>query len=511
MLFATLYAFRNLLVPEIPWGLDHTVHMHHAWVMSDHLLPTGSVTGWSHTQFAGYPAFTLYAPLPYLLIAALDWLGGTLISLDVAYLIVVIGGVSFGLAMSVWVMLVSHGVSRSAALVAGLMLVFARGGYNEGGWEQVYVDGVWPHVLALVMLVLVITAMGTAVRRPTRLRIGGLALATAAALLTHPIGFVHLAIAVPCYLLAFVRSWRGLMPVALGLALGALLSAFWWLPFLEMSGFVRPQGEAWMSWVELGPALWSGSVWTSSLPGMHLAGAITIVACLVAAPRVGAFARFGLLIVASFLLLGTSTPWEVLGLDDYRVYLQINFRRFRAVSKIGWTVFAAVGVVMVVRRFPVRSRPVLSAVVLAAAVGAVWPLAGTLKAEVFDAPHLLQPMSESPLHADIEDAYAALEDHIERTGARDYPFRVLIRDIRGIHCNHVLPRRLGVGLAQDSTRPTFHFWATFVDERPASLAHNLATRYALTCANPLPSHVSSRLLFQRDHIALYELGDYRPV
>ena len=62
------------LLHSVPATGDHMIHMYKGWLMSEHLLPSGRVSGWSHMAFAGYPAGQYYPILGDLLVTATRWL-----------------------------------------------------------------------------------------------------------------------------------------------------------------------------------------------------------------------------------------------------------------------------------------------------------------------------------------------------------------------------------------------------------------------------------------------------
>ncbi|MBF0529446.1 MAG: hypothetical protein HQK55_09275, partial [Deltaproteobacteria bacterium] len=89
------YFILNRLHPEliltdaIPTGGDLASHYPALVYLRDHLLPQGRIVGWQPGNYAGFPQFQLYFPLPFLLMTGL----GLLLPLTVAFKLVSIAGV----------------------------------------------------------------------------------------------------------------------------------------------------------------------------------------------------------------------------------------------------------------------------------------------------------------------------------------------------------------------------------------------------------------------------------
>jgi len=76
------------LAPTITTGGDTASHYYTAWWLRYRLLPTGHVTGWLPGNYAGFPLFQVYFPLPFILMAAVSLVTG----LPVAFKLVSVAG-----------------------------------------------------------------------------------------------------------------------------------------------------------------------------------------------------------------------------------------------------------------------------------------------------------------------------------------------------------------------------------------------------------------------------------
>jgi hypothetical protein len=75
-------------VSTITTGGDTASHYYSAWWLRYQLLPAGHLTGWVPGNYAGFPLFQVYFPLPFLLMAGLSFVTG----LPVAFKLVTVSG-----------------------------------------------------------------------------------------------------------------------------------------------------------------------------------------------------------------------------------------------------------------------------------------------------------------------------------------------------------------------------------------------------------------------------------
>ncbi|MBF0527628.1 MAG: hypothetical protein HQK56_21320, partial [Deltaproteobacteria bacterium] len=77
-----------LFSQTITTGGDTGSHFYTAKFLKDNLLPLGRITGWCPGNYAGYPVFQFYFPLPFVLMAFLAYL----IPLTISFKLISIAG-----------------------------------------------------------------------------------------------------------------------------------------------------------------------------------------------------------------------------------------------------------------------------------------------------------------------------------------------------------------------------------------------------------------------------------
>lgn len=88
LFFFSFFDPRLIFSKSITTGGDTASHYYAAVYLKEYLLPNGRLIGWVHGNYAGFPMFQFYFPLPFIFMALLN----TLISMEVAFKIVSILG-----------------------------------------------------------------------------------------------------------------------------------------------------------------------------------------------------------------------------------------------------------------------------------------------------------------------------------------------------------------------------------------------------------------------------------
>lgn len=243
---AVLGAFHRILLGDAPVGGDHPIHLFQGWVMAEHLLPSGRLSGWVNLRGAGYPAGVLYPGAASLLIALVRFATPASVTWDQAY------GIAFLLAM-----LVCHlSIYASGRLVggpwvgllAGCFSVVDVGAYRQSGWHFAVSYGVWPTVLSMSLAVVGVLALHRALLASSRR--GGVlaAILVGASLLVHPMAVAFLALALPAavgHAALEAEGPRPLWVVVRGAgfsALGVALAGCFLGPFIALSESARTLG-----------------------------------------------------------------------------------------------------------------------------------------------------------------------------------------------------------------------------------------------------------------------------
>ena len=235
----SLIRFPQILVANTPTGGDMGAHVLLPQVLSDVLLPSGRIFGWSSTWYAGFPALYFYFPIPALVTVLLD----VFLPYGVAFkLVTVVGLVALPIATYGFVRLLgfSRPVSGLASLTGSMFVLmesFSIFGANMKSTLAGEFSFSWSFALSILYLGLI--------TRDTRLGrrfapLAGIILALTA--LTH-IVTTMIVVAVSVSLL-FRRN--GPRTVVSSWALGFAISAFWALPLAvrALGGMTTDMGWA---------------------------------------------------------------------------------------------------------------------------------------------------------------------------------------------------------------------------------------------------------------------------
>jgi hypothetical protein len=242
----SLPAWAPFLHPRLEVGrlLDGDQHLAKAYSLAQLLGGGERFPRWTPDLYGGYgyPTFVFYAPATYYVLAALAALPAT--GLGAAYQVagasaaaVLVAG-AYALGWTLW-------RNGPAALVAAGAVAYAPYALPT----NLFLRGAVPEVAGLALLVWLLCAVTLAWRAPPgagRHAVGGwyvlAALCTWGLLLTHNVSAVAGAVLVPLWL-GCLWLWRPNPGALLGLlgaaVVGALGSAFFWLPALSETGLVQ--------------------------------------------------------------------------------------------------------------------------------------------------------------------------------------------------------------------------------------------------------------------------------
>ena len=239
---AALFVFSQLH-PELilknttPAGGDMGAHVWGPDYMRDHLLPKFRLTGWAPDWYAGFPAYHFYFPLPSLLIVVLD----LVLPYGVAFKLVSILGL-VGLPVAAWAFGRLAGMrfpGPPVLAVATLPFLFDRGFTIYGGNIASTLAGEFSFSislsLALVFLGLVARGLDTGRSR------GLAAVVLALTGLSHLLPTIF-AVVGALVLLILRPGRRRVAFLTAILGTGALLAAFWSLPFLLRLPYANNMG-----------------------------------------------------------------------------------------------------------------------------------------------------------------------------------------------------------------------------------------------------------------------------
>ncbi len=232
---AVLYHLIPLLSSRAPAGWDTSCHFYLAHHMGD-LLARGHVTGYDPLWYAGYPSFTLYQPLAYVLAAGPYFLSGGIVSIGFGFnLLLVLTPILF--LVSLWWATRSWLGSESARfswILGALWLLLGRDFSLLGmGIHAATFVGLVAHMLGLALS---LTVLGLCAPRSAqswgwrRLLVTGFVIALV--LLCHSLSALFLAACLGILVLC-AKSWRQRGWIVASGLLGIALSAWWLVPFLD--------------------------------------------------------------------------------------------------------------------------------------------------------------------------------------------------------------------------------------------------------------------------------------
>ncbi|MCK9462350.1 MAG: hypothetical protein M0R80_22220 [Proteobacteria bacterium] len=341
----------DLLAWAVPASGDHMIHMYKGWLMADQLIPSGRVTGWSNTAFAGYPAALYYPALGDMLVAATRWVTLGLMSWERTYAVFFF---ALLVAIAVCVYVVARRIAgQLGALVAAALHLGDVGGWPQGGHWSTYHFAVWPVVRGMILTMFSVVACEGAITRPIRerpLRFLGFVVLLAGALLGHPMGYFYLGLSAPLVVIvvaiagrASAHPLRVIGRAALAGIAALVLASFWIVPWLTTGG------EWTLGW----PAVGFGGAWYS-LPRMveRLAsnklfdnfywvawalGGLGLVPALLSRKRWPTY--LALLLIAAFVFTGVAAH-----LGEGLIVRKAQIERMAAFLKLLWFVLAGYAV-----------------------------------------------------------------------------------------------------------------------------------------------------------------------
>jgi hypothetical protein len=320
-----------------PAGGDMGAHVWGPAYMRDHLLPHFRLTGWAPSWYDGFPAFQFYFPLPSLVIVVLDVL--LPIPYGVAFKVVTILGL-LSLPVCAWAFGKLSGMRFPGPVVLAVATVpylFDRGFTIYGGNIPSTLAGEFSFSisLSLALLFLGVVARGLDTGKHRAL----------AAVLLALTGLSHLlptifAVLGALVLLLLRPGRRRVKLVGAVLGVGALLAAFWSLPFLVRLPYANNMGweketRYFLNLFRLsGPALAKAGLPAYPLTIFVVLAAVGVVCSVAYRRRTGLF-LFGMAAVcaAIFIMAPQGRLWNARALPFW--YLCVYLLAGVGVTELG--------------------------------------------------------------------------------------------------------------------------------------------------------------------------------
>lgn len=324
----------------MPWMADHTVHQYKAYVLAEHLIPSGRLMGWSHLSGSGFPAGQLYPILGDLWVTVVRYLTFGQLSWETTYAWAL-------LLVLLFTNLVPYYVGRRlfgpvAGLVAGLLVLTDLGGFREGGWTFTVRYGVWPLALAVSLGLLSLERLRALSTTRDLSGVVSFAAVAALGLLAHPFNLILLAAAVPLFCI-YQHLWYRKPFVwlkslgAMGLGLG--LCSFWLVPYLARAGdYSAKVSNLWKSLPAIGTDVLEGGLFEGFWPWALVLGALGAVVVVFERRPFGRF----LGALSALLLAGASiTVYAGTDVESWLGSIRhVQFQRLVIFVKLIWAVSA---------------------------------------------------------------------------------------------------------------------------------------------------------------------------
>jgi hypothetical protein len=318
----------------MPQSQDHPVHLARAWHFLTQNLAQGQLSGWSDTWFAGWPSGEDYPPGADYVVALVHLASFGLLGWEASYALAFTGVFALS-AIAIYVFGKTY-LNELAGFLAAIFYLFDRGFFREGGWSYTVHWGVWPQILSTAFLLFAFAALDSVVTRGRRRDFVWCGLATGFSILSHPMAILSFAVGVPLYVLLRWRKHRDqpfqpmLGRMFAPLFLGALLSAYWWLPFADKGAWMANYGEEWKSLGEMAIGLLRGSLFHFMAPPiLWLASAGGALAFW----RKSFGASFTFAFGLAILLLSSSSLHDLL-LHLSSALERVQFQRFLILGKV---------------------------------------------------------------------------------------------------------------------------------------------------------------------------------
>lgn len=226
-----------LTLNTTPAGGDMGAHVATPAYLRDHLLPHGRLTGWSPDWYAGTPILFFYFPLPMLGIVLLD----VLLPYGIAFKLVSVAGL-LALPVAAWAFGKLSGMKQPgpACLAAATVpYLFNRGYTIYGGNVASTLAGEFTFSIALALAILFLGVLANGLRTGRHRALAAILLAATGLSHILPASFAVAGAIVLTLMEPSIKRLKYAIPVGI---VGALISAFWVLPFIARLQFTTDMG-----------------------------------------------------------------------------------------------------------------------------------------------------------------------------------------------------------------------------------------------------------------------------
>jgi len=264
--FLLTYLHPELLVQDsVITGGDTASHYFTAVYLKEHLLPHGKIMGWQPGNYAGFPLFQFYFPLPFLAMVGLS----LALPLTVAFKLVTVAGI-LGLPFGAYYLLKNMGLEKPGPDLGAVFILpflFMEANSAWGGNIPSTLAGEFGYSIGLALSLVYLGRMFRDV--PSGRRVFGNALVLALVGLSHGYTLLFCVIGAGYFLLT-TRNWVSRLAYVLEVNLLAFcFMGFWIVPLLLFMPYTTSYNLVWIinDWREALPViLWPyavlGLAWT---------------------------------------------------------------------------------------------------------------------------------------------------------------------------------------------------------------------------------------------------------
>ncbi|MBW2623283.1 MAG: hypothetical protein JRD68_10285, partial [Deltaproteobacteria bacterium] len=245
LVYVFLFSFLKpglILSNTMTTGGDTASHYYSAVFLKEHILPQGRIMGWQPGNYAGFPLFQFYFPLPFLIMV----LFSLIIPLPVAFKIVSLAGV-ITLPLAVYFFLRKTGFKRPApelGMVFILSFLFMESNSMWGGNITSTLAGEFAYGIGLSLALVYLGGFFQGIKTGEKIVTNALLLALVG--LAHGYTLLFCVAGVSFFLIT-TKSWLFRLVYILKVNLLAFcFMGFWLLPLLALMPHATPYNFVWI-------------------------------------------------------------------------------------------------------------------------------------------------------------------------------------------------------------------------------------------------------------------------
>lgn len=232
---------RLLLLKTITAGGDTASHYYTCVFLKDILLPKYKIMGWMNANYAGFPVFYHYFPLPFVLVALLSYI----IPMQISFKIITILGTIL-LPISVYIAFRLSKLPKPIPILAAvscLAFLFNEKNSMWGGNIPSTLAGEFSFSLSLTIFCLLLGVFYKGINERKFLFLNAVLIALM--VLGHGYTFVMFCLIICVFLIG--RNWiYRVFYVGLSICLGVFFIGFWFIPFIGNLPWVTPYRLKWI-------------------------------------------------------------------------------------------------------------------------------------------------------------------------------------------------------------------------------------------------------------------------